>query len=273
MVANTTGSENVAVGYYALDANTTASNCTAVGHGALTANTTGSHNTALGQYAGRRSTTAVYGVFIGREAGDEVTTGTSNICIGYNAGGDLTTGSNNVIIGATTQGGGTTREHSIVIGHGIDAGANNQFRFGKASNRVYNEFDQDAAWTRSSDQRLKTNIANATLGLDFVNDLRPVTYKWKASQDLDSSDSQLAKLYHADKNLMNTGITMHGLLAQEVKTALDTAGVNTFGGWSEDEDGVQNISREMFVMPLIKAIQELSTENEALKARLTAGGL
>ena len=67
---------------------------------------------------------------------------------------------------------------------------------------------------------------------------------------------------------MNTGVTMHGLLAQEVKTALDTAGVSTFGGWSEDADGVQNISRELFVIPLIKAIQELSTQNEALSARI-----
>ena len=63
---------------------------------------------------------------------------------------------------------------------------------------------------------------------------------------------------------------MHGLIAQEVKTALDTAGVNTFGGWGLDEDGVEQISREMFVIPLIKAIQEQQTTIEALTARITA---
>ena len=57
------------------------------------------------------------------------------------------------------------------------------------------------------------------------------------------------------------------MLAQEVKAALDTAGVDTFAGWSENDDGMQNISREMFVIPLIKAIQELSAEVEQLKQK------
>ena len=60
---------------------------------------------------------------------------------------------------------------------------------------------------------------------------------------------------------------MHGMLAQEVKAALDKEGIDTFGGWSENDDGMQNISREMFVIPLIKAIQELSAEVEELKSK------
>ena len=58
---------------------------------------------------------------------------------------------------------------------------------------------------------------------------------------------------------------MHGMMAQEVKSALDKAGVDTFSGWTEDEDGMQNVSREMFVIPLIKAIQELTAKVEALE--------
>ena len=69
-------------------------------------------------------------------------------------------------------------------------------------------------------------------------------------------------------NHINTDVTMHDLIAQEVKTALDTAGVSTFGGWSENPEGIQQISREMFVIPLIKALQELSTKNDALEARI-----
>ena len=30
-----------------------------------------------------------------------------------------------------------------------------------------------------SDQRYKENIETSTAGLGFINDLRPVTYKWK----------------------------------------------------------------------------------------------
>ena len=70
---------------------------------------------------------------------------------------------------------------------------------------------------------------------------------------------------------------MYGFIAQEVKAAMDTHSITDFAGWtqidSDAQDNMQGISYEMFVMPLVKAIQELSTENEALKARLTAGGL
>ena len=60
---------------------------------------------------------------------------------------------------------------------------------------------------------------------------------------------------------------MHGFIAQEVKVALDTAGVDTFAGWKLDErDGeTQRTSREMFVMPLIRAVQELSAKVTALE--------
>ena len=59
------------------------------------------------------------------------------------------------------------------------------------------------------------------------------------------------------------------MIAQDVKLALDKAGVDTFGGWSQQvEDGMQEISQEMFVHPLIRAVQELSAEVEALKAKL-----
>ena len=55
---------------------------------------------------------------------------------------------------------------------------------------------------------------------------------------------------------------------KEVKQALDKAGTDTFGGWNEETDGSQTISQEMFVYPLIKAVQELSAKNDALEARI-----
>ena len=59
------------------------------------------------------------------------------------------------------------------------------------------------------------------------------------------------------------------MIAQEVKTALDSAGVSTFNGWKEAADGVQGLSSEAFIFPLIKAVQELSAENKALSDRIT----
>ena len=69
---------------------------------------------------------------------------------------------------------------------------------------------------------------------------------------------------------MNTDVTMHGMLAQEVKAALDTAGVTTFAGWQERSDGSQCLSQEMFVQPLIKAIQELSAKVDAQQNEIDA---
>ena len=172
-------------------------------------------------------------------------------------------------------------DHAIILGNSITAGGN-AFSFGKASNVVSNSFTTDASFSRSSDERLKKNITNQTLGLDFINDHRTVKYNWKPNDELDSSDPQLAHLRkdkegrkedHEDfdgavVNQMNTEATMHNFVAQEVKAALDKAGVSNFGGWSEDQYGVQQVSREMFVIPLVKAIQELSTKNDALEARI-----
>ena len=63
---------------------------------------------------------------------------------------------------------------------------------------------------------------------------------------------------------------MYGLIAQEVKQAMDDNNITDFAGWDETEEGIQGISQEMFVHPLIKAVQELSAKNDALEARLTA---
>ena len=63
---------------------------------------------------------------------------------------------------------------------------------------------------------------------------------------------------------------MYGFIAQEVKVVLDDHSVTDFNGWTQTEGNgdVQGISYEMFVMPLIKAIQELSAKNDALEARI-----
>jgi hypothetical protein len=207
----------------------------------------------------------------GINALDAITSGDNNAALGYQCGNSITTGSSNIMIGYDVDGGAAI-SNQIAIGDGINYDASNRFFFGKASNIVYNNFDANNAWTRDSDERLKRNIQDDTLGLDFINDLRTVTFQWKDS----STVPQELKGYSA-KNQMTMDVTMHGMIAQEVKAALDTAGISTFGGWDIQDDGTQSLSREMFVIPLIKAVQELTSkvetleeENTSIKARLTA---
>ena len=60
------------------------------------------------------------------------------------------------------------------------------------------------------------------------------------------------------KEPMGGGGKIHGLIAQEVKEALDKQDIDTFGGWDETPDGRQHISFEAFVLPLINSVKELS---------------
>ena len=92
---NTTGSNNTANGYYALNDNTTGSNNTANGYYALNDNTTGSNNTANGYYALYSNTTGIYNNAQGVSALFSNTTGNSNSAQGYYALYSNTTGNSN----------------------------------------------------------------------------------------------------------------------------------------------------------------------------------
>ena len=226
----------------------------------------------FGNSAGQALTDGDNNVLVGVNAGDSITTGGVNTCLGYET--DLTAADQNyaIAIGNST----TAATNGIAIGSSITA-ASNDFSFGKSSNVVKNDFDADADWARNSDERKKRNIENATLGLEFINDLRTVTYQWKPAEE--HPEEWEAWHYEKDEDgnnvgdkiydEMNTDAVMHGMIAQEVKAALDTAGVDTFKGWSlkdpENADSQQLLSSGMFVFPLIKAIQELSAKVTALE--------
>jgi hypothetical protein len=301
LYSNTTGTPNVAVGYQALLANTTGVNNVAMGQGALSTNITGTENTAVGNlalrdntglnnssvgYASmlsntsgadnaalgtsalRLNTTGGQNTALGISALYSNTTASNNTAVGYQAGDAITTGINNTIIGSGCDA-ASTSVNAIALGHGVTS-SSDYFYFGKASNVVYNNFTANASWTRSSDERWKKDInTNTDLGLDFINAIRTVTYKWKAPSELDSTLSG----YNADVTSAGYEDKMYGFIAQEVKQALDDSGITNFSGWNIDgtsPDDKQGVSYEMFVVPLINAIQELSAKNDALEARLAA---
>ena len=126
----------------------------------------------------------------------------------------------------------------------------------------------DANWARSSDVRKKREIHDQELGLDFINDLRTVNFKWKPSNEFPKEWND-----YSEENNMDLDVTMHGFIAQEVKESLDKYANDKdikFGGWSEGKDGMQNTSREMYVIPLVKAVQELSEKVKDLEKKLEA---
>ena len=95
--------------------------------------------------------------------------------------------------------------------------------------------------------------------------MRTTTYSHKSPSEFPKE----WKSYNPDdKEPMDGDKVFHSLIAQEVKQSLDDIGCETFGGWSVDPDGRQRVARTSFVIPLIKAVQELSAEVASLKEQL-----
>ncbi len=111
----------------------------------------------------------------------------------------------------------------------------------------------------TSDVRAKRDIEESDLGLDFVNDLRPVSYRWKAGPDTTS--------------------VHYGLIAQDTESVLsevrsEKRGPAAIVNYDKETDRY-GIRYTELISPIIKAIQELyqkvvgiESETADLKARL-----
>ena len=99
----------------------------------------------------------------------------------------------------------------------------------------------------TSDRNEKNTIVESDLGLDFVNKLKPVSYKWNK----------------------NDGKTHYGLIAQDIEETLTTEGKTDkdFAALDIPTEGPMGLNYSELISPLIKAVQELSAEVEALKAK------
>jgi hypothetical protein len=167
------GTHNTAIGYTAMQGVsatplTTNSN-TAVGDTALNAiEATAAQNTALGYQAGYAVT--------------PLTTGSNNVYIGYNTSAKTPTDTNEIVIGASATGMGT---NSAVIGNtsitDVYLGGNSSCVNGSACSAGSTTSTAGAAsgavghahaWNSWSDRRLKKDIQDSDLGLDFIEKLR-----------------------------------------------------------------------------------------------------
>jgi len=126
----------------------------------------------------------------------------------------------------------------------------------------------------TSDKREKTQIVNSSLGSDFIKSLRPVSYKWIEGGKRDTGERD------EDGNYIYESVpgqrTHWGFIAQEVKEAVDAAGID-FGGWvlidKDDPDSQQALRYDQFIAPLTKALQEALAKIETLEQRLTDAGI
>jgi hypothetical protein len=220
------GSNNVAIGcnagLYAPNPN-----CIAIGTNAG-ANSGHSNTIAIGLSAGyvsARPNTIAIGTNAGSNSQLEsaiaigINAGSSNqgnnaIAIG-NSAGYTSQSSNSIILNATGSTLNTSVQGFIVAPVRQQTGD-----YVMAYNTTTNEISYTS--TSSSDKRLKKDISDTQLGLSFINQLRPVQFKW--------ADRNTFGLDMSGNCLPSTapGVRVHqGLIAQEVKTVLDSMGIDS----------------------------------------------
>tara|TARA_A100000171_G_scaffold22398_1_gene20812 strand:- start:165 stop:1244 length:1080 start_codon:yes stop_codon:yes gene_type:complete len=255
---NTTGTRNTSIGYNAMGANTTATANVAIGDHALQSKTTtGNDNVAIGTYAGSGLTTGANSTFVGSGAGQFITTGNKNTVIGGLTANTLRTGNQNTIIGYNTNTDSNSRTGAVVLGYEMGTFAsNNSFRVMGAGG-VYNT-GNTSSWNTTSDSRIKKNIADSTIGLAEINQIRVRTFEYRTANEITDSDLQAYDL--EDLAIKKTG-TQVGCIAQELNEIIPSAIVM-------DDRGVYNVQDDELKWHLIKAVQELSAKNDALEARI-----
>ena len=234
-VFNTTGERQVSVGYQAMCANTTGSDNVATGWQALRKTTTGERNTAVGSTVMRENTTGIHNTAVGWQAAYCNTTGCCNTEVGYRAAFAHLTGNNNTSLGHTSEPSTTS--------------VSNQFTLGNAS--VTNLRCNDTSISSLSDDRDKENIEDVPFGLDYILALRPVKFDWNRRDGT-------AK-----------GLKDFGFIAQELDQVEETFGNREYTRLVQKDNPEKWEADPMKTYPiLIKAIQELSAQNEDLKSRI-----
>ena len=282
---NTTGFNNSAFGLNTLLSNTTGFSNSATGVGALQFNTTGYNNSATGGFTLYLNTTGFNNTASGLQALYSNTTGSQNSATGYSALYLNTTGFNNTASGTNALYSNTTFSNVMGLGYNAQVTASNQVQLGDSTTTTY----VYGTVANRSDIRDKADVRDTVLGLDFINALRPVDYKWDMREDYkpeapvktSETDEEFKVIQDAWleavklDNIVHDGSKKrnryhHGLIAQEVEEVIASTGID-FGGLqdhkkSEGQD-VLSIGYDELIAPLIKSIQELTARIKVLEAK------
>jgi hypothetical protein len=216
-VLGTEGVYNLYVGFNAGFSNTGGFN-SFIGTDAGYGNTTGSHNSFVGAAAGFFNKTGFGNSFVGVSAGETNSTGSNNVFLGAHSGVFNTVGDNNSYLGNETGTSNRTGSNNTMIGYkanvsadnltfstaiGAEAvvGTSNTIALGRndGSDKVV-IYGLGAAGTPqatlcrntsnqiafcSSSRRYKTDIEPYKVGLNLINQLKPVSFNWKITNQAD----------------------------------------------------------------------------------------
>ncbi|MCE9507441.1 MAG: tail fiber domain-containing protein [Alphaproteobacteria bacterium] len=250
--ANNSGLNNTAVGHRALMLNKNGDGNTAMGEGALFSNMTGARNTAIGYRALEDNSGTGTGT-----APNCLAFGFDNTSLGYQAGNiGKNTGCQNTFLGAGTGLANNHLTNVTAIGYGAAVVSSNTVQIGNFSitdvfiGAASGNLPADTSgavgtaasptvhaghYASLSDLRLKKDIKDSDLGLDFIKKLRPVSYLFKAGDD---------------------GRTSYGFIAQEVEKTLGDLKTSMVLR-QKDKIGTYELNYSEIIAPIVKAIQEI----------------
>ena len=157
---------------------------------------------------------------------------------------------------------------SIGIGAGFTVSTDGRVQLGiGTSNSAYIDPSGSGTihWTGASDRRLKKNIVRDGIGLDFINELHPSIFEYRAPSEMDEDFSE----YNPDNHKRKSEGKDYGFIAQEVKKIVDKYDADYFRICSKfDNSDVQGLSVGSLVVPLTKAVQELSAKLDTMQTEI-----
>jgi hypothetical protein len=235
MAANTAGSNNIAIGYSSLFFNQ-GNNNIAFGNSALIYNTSGINNVAIGFESLKLNTNGTDNIAIGKESLVELQYGDNNISIGKTAGRDLVVGSNNIFIGAEAQPSVNNANDEITLGN------MSPYTVIRSGTNVI---------TTTSDRRDKTDILDVSEGINFINQLKPVTFTWNT------------------RDKLKVGLKSAGFIAQDLLALQKASSIGANLDLVSENNPDKLEARYNNLLPvMVKAIQEQQVIIEDQKKRL-----
>jgi trimeric autotransporter adhesin len=288
-LSRATGQNNTATGFKALANNQKGNFNTAVGSFAMVNDTGSSHNTSIGSHSLNQNISGLQNTSVGSFSMFQNTSGTENTAVGEIALTNNSSGSQNTAIGEGTMLANSTGSGNTAIGYraGPIASASNltnttaigQFATVSASNTIrignsaVTRIEGQVPFTTPSDGRFKFNVREDVKGLDFIMQLRPVTYQF----DVTGFDEKLVNRTDNKENRNRvTQASYHeasamrrtGFIAQEVERAANVSGYDFSGIIKpKTEQDHYGLSYESFVVPLVKAVQEQQQTISAQKLK------
>jgi hypothetical protein len=256
----TTGESNSFLGVAAGFGNGSGFNNVYIGDSSGYYGSLGKNNTIVGFQAGLHNLTD-FNCFFGQQAGINNTNGSKNTYLGYHAANTGTTGSSNTIIGYGADVNDGTISNATAIGNFAVVDVSNHIHIGNAS---VTSIGGQVNWTAFSDERIKTNIKENVPGLAFINLLKPVTYHFDLGKQEAVTGRKISEEWNGKYDIQQIQFT--GFLAQDVEAAAkkinyDFSGVDV----PKSGKGLYGLRYSDFVVPLVKAVQELSTQNQNLQ--------